>query len=204
LGLSVQHQHALSYSHGHHAASVGVYGRRGVGRAGQQVLPVAPQTTHRPARATAQRVSVGSDGLRPASDDGWAWPNQRRSRPNAGGQPSYGRRASRAPRRCLARAVDAGACHRPRSVTLVKSSVTLLGPGPLAPIQPPCLPLKRAVGTQTLAHPHPALIHASISVIERFARAYLQAAALSRWLRRSSPWRPFVCAWLRWISRVGQ
>eukprot|EP01046_Picozoa_sp_COSAG06_P045958 COSAG06_NODE_6436_length_2934_cov_4.263845_4_plen_329_part_00 len=55
-------------------------------------------------------------------------------------------------------------------------SVTLLGPGRLAPIQPPCLPLKRAVGTQTLAHPHPALIHASISVIERFARAYLQTS----------------------------
>ena len=65
----------------------------------------------------------------------------------------------------------------PRSVTLDLTSVTLLGPGPLAPIQPPCLPLKRAVGTQTLAHPHPALIHASLSVIERFARAYLQAAA---------------------------
>jgi hypothetical protein len=80
------------------------------------------------------------------------------------------------------------------------ASVALLGPGPLAPIQPPCLPLKPTVGTQTLAHPHPALIHAIISVIERFAWAYLQAAALPRWLRRSSPWRPFVCAWLRCIS----
>ena len=89
-------------------------------QSGRQGRPAAsavtPQTTPRPARAAAQRVSVGSDGLRPASDDGWAWPNQRRSRPNAGGQPSYGRRASRAPRRCLARAVDAGACHRPRPV----------------------------------------------------------------------------------------
>ena len=91
-----------------------------------------------------------------------------------------------------------------RSVTLDLTSVTLLGPGPLAPIQPLCLPLKPTVGTQTLAHPHPALIHAIISVIERFARAYLQAAALPRWLRRSSPWRAFVCAWLGCISRVGQ
>ena len=123
--MYVPYRLTCSYS-GHHDPFVGahgqialparVYGRRGVGRAGQQVLPVAPQTTPRPARAAAQRVSVGSDGLRPASDDGWAWPNQRRSRPNAGGQPSYGRRASRAPRRCLARAVDAGACHRPRPV----------------------------------------------------------------------------------------
>ena len=103
-------------AHGQMALPARVYGRRGVGRAGQQVLPVAPQTTARPARATAQRVSVGSDGLWPASDDGWAWPNQRRSRPNAGGQPSYGRRAPRAPIRRLARAVDAGACRRPRPV----------------------------------------------------------------------------------------
>jgi hypothetical protein len=57
-----------------------------------------------------------------------------------------------------------------RSVTLDLASVTLLGPGPLAPIHPLCLPLKPTVGTQTLARPHPALIHAIISVIERFAR----------------------------------
>ena len=126
--MYVPYRLTCSYS-GHHDPFVGahgqialparVYGRRGVGRAGQQVLPVAPQTTARPARATAQRVSVGSDGLWPASDDGWAWPNQRRSRPNAGGQHSYGRRGQhgwRAPCRWLARAVDAGACHRPRPV----------------------------------------------------------------------------------------
>eukprot|EP01043_Picozoa_sp_COSAG02_P034078 COSAG02_NODE_2363_length_9059_cov_7.474219_8_plen_97_part_00 len=60
------------------------------------------------------------------------------------------------------------------------SSVTFLGPGRLAPIQPPCLPLKPAVGTQTLAHPHLALIRAIISVIERLARVYLQADVFSR------------------------
>jgi hypothetical protein len=92
-------------------------------QSGRQGRPAAsavtPQTTARPARAAAQRVSVGSDGVWPASDDGWAWPNQRRSRPNAGGQPSYGRRGRhgwRAPCRWLARAVDAGACRRPWSV----------------------------------------------------------------------------------------
>eukprot|EP01046_Picozoa_sp_COSAG06_P020631 COSAG06_NODE_1518_length_9216_cov_3.400461_1_plen_69_part_10 len=52
---------------------------------------------------------------------------------------------------------------RRRSVTLVKSSVALLGPGLLAPIQPLCLPLKPAAGTQTLAHPNLAFIHAIIS-----------------------------------------
>ena len=55
------------------------------------------QTTPRPACAAAPRVSGGSDELQHASDDGWAWPNQRRSRPNAAGQPSYRRRGSRTP-----------------------------------------------------------------------------------------------------------
>ena len=90
------------------------YGHRGVGTVGQQPMPVTPQTTPRPARAAAPRVRGGSNGLRASSDDGWAWPNQRRGRPNAAGQPSYHRRGSRVPRSCLARAVDAGVCHRTR------------------------------------------------------------------------------------------
>ena len=60
-------------------------------------VPITTQTTPRPACAAAPRVSGGSDELRHASDDGWAWPNQRRSRPNAAGQPSYRRRGSRTP-----------------------------------------------------------------------------------------------------------
>ena len=60
-------------------------------------VPITAQTTPRPACAAAPRVSGGSDELRHASDDGWAWPNQRRSRPNAAGQPSYRRRGSRTP-----------------------------------------------------------------------------------------------------------
>ena len=73
------------------------YGHRGVGTVGQQPIPVTHSTTRRPARAAAPRVSVGSNGLRSASDDVQAWPNQRRSRPNAAGQPSYRRRGSRTP-----------------------------------------------------------------------------------------------------------
>ena len=90
------------------------YGHRGVGTVGQQPMPVTPQTTPRPARAAAPRVRGGSNGLRDSSDDGRAWPNQRRSRPNAAGQPSLRRRGSRVPRTCLARAVDAGVCRRTR------------------------------------------------------------------------------------------
>ena len=60
-------------------------------------VPITAQTTPRPACAAAPRVSGGSDELRHASDDGWAWPNQRRGRPNAAGQPSYRRRGSRTP-----------------------------------------------------------------------------------------------------------
>ena len=60
-------------------------------------VPITAQTTPRPARAAAPRVSVGSNGLRSASDDVQAWPNQRRSRPNAAGQPSLRRRGSRTP-----------------------------------------------------------------------------------------------------------
>ena len=60
-------------------------------------VPITHSTTRRPARAAAPRVSVGSNGLRSASDDVQAWPNQRRSRPNAAGQPSYRRRGSRTP-----------------------------------------------------------------------------------------------------------
>ena len=77
-------------------------------------VPITHSTTRRPARAAAPRVSVGSNGLRSASDDVQAWPNQRRSRPNAAGQPSLRRRGSRVPRTCLARAVDAGVCRRTR------------------------------------------------------------------------------------------
>jgi hypothetical protein len=36
---------------------------------------------------------------------------------------------------------------------------------------------------ETLAHPHPALIHAIISVIERLARAYLQATHVRHAMR---------------------
>ena len=61
------------------------------------IFSITAQTTRRPACAAAPRVSGGSDELRHASDDGWAWPNQRRSRPNAAGQPSYRRRGSRTP-----------------------------------------------------------------------------------------------------------
>ena len=47
-------------------------------------------------------------------------------------------------------------------------------------------------------HPNPrppphSLIHAIISVIERFVWEYLQAAVIPRWLRRGSLWRP-CCA----------
>ena len=110
----MRHPCPLSYSHGHHGASVSVYEHRGVGTVGQQPIPVTHSTTRRPARAAAPRVSVGSNGLRSASDDVQAWPNQRRSRPNAAGQPSLRRRGSRVPRTCLARAVDAGVCRRTR------------------------------------------------------------------------------------------
>ena len=113
--------HRLTFSYGcHHGSFAGARGEiacvraQRVGTVAQQPMPVTPQTTPRPARAAAPRVRGGSNGLRASSDDGRAWPNQRRGRPNAAGQPSYRRRGSRVPRSCLARAVDAGVCHRTR------------------------------------------------------------------------------------------